>query len=112
MNKRVRNRWVKALRSKKYNQGTGWLCEGSNYCCLGVLADIELDGWWQRDDTYHSEKPVWRLVGEGGKKTGNLPGPFLLRVGLTHEAQARLISLNDEEHRSFDEIAKWIKDNL
>lgn len=32
--------WVKALRSGTYKQGGGHLRDGENYCCLGVLADI------------------------------------------------------------------------
>jgi len=36
-----RKKWVKALRSKKYKQGTGELKSVDNeYCCLGVLCDI------------------------------------------------------------------------
>lgn len=42
----IKKRWVAALRSGKYKQGTGQLCHinisGENfYCCLGVLNEIE-----------------------------------------------------------------------
>lgn len=44
MNKEIADKWVEALRSGKYKQGTGSLCEithsGEHYCCLGVLCDI------------------------------------------------------------------------
>lgn len=50
MNKRTMKKWVKALRSGKYNQGSGALCkrfrnEFGNitkieYCCLGVLNKV------------------------------------------------------------------------
>lgn len=48
------NVWCKALRSRKYEQGTGRLCQHNRYCCLGVLTDIyqkeigdltEVDTW-------------------------------------------------------------------
>lgn len=31
--------WTAALRSGKYSQGQNTLCDGTNYCCLGVLAE-------------------------------------------------------------------------
>lgn len=44
MNKEIKKLWVEALRSKKYKQGTGFLCEITQkenlYCCLGVLCEI------------------------------------------------------------------------
>lgn len=38
--KEFAEKWVKALRSKRYKQGTGMLCDGERYCCLGVAAII------------------------------------------------------------------------
>lgn len=39
------NRWVEALRSGKYEQGSGYLCKRSGgvqrFCCLGVLCEEE-----------------------------------------------------------------------
>jgi hypothetical protein len=41
MNKRVKELWVKALRSGEYKQGTGHLRDkNNNFCCLGVLCNI------------------------------------------------------------------------
>jgi hypothetical protein len=57
MNKRVKAKWVKALRSGKYKKGVGQLAElitvpvedgweaddkvvGEKFCCLGVLCDL------------------------------------------------------------------------
>lgn len=47
MNKELLTRWVEALRSGEYKQGTGLLCDRDiessdvKYCCLGVLQHIE-----------------------------------------------------------------------
>lgn len=46
MNKELLKRWVAALRSGEYKQGTEALCEygedgSAAYCCLGVLQNIE-----------------------------------------------------------------------
>lgn len=48
MNKTIKSRWVKALRSGKYTQGTGYLKESqpdgtANHCCLGVLCELYVD---------------------------------------------------------------------
>ena len=46
MNKRIKNKWVKALRSGEYDQTDGTLAEVNldtgkeSFCCLGVLCDI------------------------------------------------------------------------
>ena len=44
MNKTIAMKWVKALRSGKYKQGDGYLCQitskGKKHCCLGVLTEM------------------------------------------------------------------------
>ena len=41
MKKVIADKWVKALRSKKYKQGEGQLRTGKNeFCCLGVLCNL------------------------------------------------------------------------
>ena len=32
--------WVNALRSNKYKQGIGFLCNNNTYCCLGVACQL------------------------------------------------------------------------
>ena len=40
----IKQRWVEALRSKKYKQGRERLLdEDDNYCCLGVLGDLAVE---------------------------------------------------------------------
>lgn len=45
MDKKIKERWVKALRSGEFEQGEGMLCKvGADgqrrYCCLGVLSQL------------------------------------------------------------------------
>jgi len=40
MNPEVKAKWLAALRSGEYQQGTGTLRARGRYCCLGVLCDI------------------------------------------------------------------------
>lgn len=40
MDKKLKAKWVKALMSGKYKQGTRWLYNRGKYCCLGVLDEV------------------------------------------------------------------------
>ena len=46
MDLKIKNRWVKALRSGKYKQTKNILNGQGNFCCLGVLCDISGQGEW------------------------------------------------------------------
>jgi hypothetical protein len=49
MNPEVKARWVAALRSGEYKQGTGHLNSQGAHCCLGVLCDLhakQTGGQW------------------------------------------------------------------
>lgn len=60
MNKRIKARWVKALRSGKYKQGINKLkTHDGKYCCLGVLTDLYCK----------SKKRAWASVHNGGDET-------------------------------------------
>ena len=58
MNKRIKNKWLKALRSGAYKQAKEGLCfsdgKTDSFCCLGVLTDLYLrekgEGW---DDVHN-----------------------------------------------------------
>lgn len=55
MNKKVKKKWLTALRSGKYKQGNEALKCGKQYCCLGVLCDIyskEFDHPWTQNDLF------------------------------------------------------------
>ena len=36
----VKKKWIAALTSGEYEQGTGQLCGSDGFCCLGVLASV------------------------------------------------------------------------
>lgn len=40
MNPKTKAKWVKALRSGKYKQCTGYMETDKGYCCLGVLREV------------------------------------------------------------------------
>ena len=48
-------KWIKALLSGEYQQGTGRLKRDGNYCCLGVACDVyrkttKKGRWFRRED--------------------------------------------------------------
>jgi len=51
MNKQVKKKWLKALRSGEYEQAQGQLKEKDKFCCLGVLCDLHAK------ETAH----IWKL---------------------------------------------------
>lgn len=52
MNADIKQRWVEALRSGQYKQGSGGLKINNCYCCLGVLCELHRQDFpgkeWQR----------------------------------------------------------------
>lgn len=51
-----RRKWVKALRSGKYEQGRGLLKDSQGaFCCLGVACDISGLGEWYAGNYYKTE---------------------------------------------------------
>lgn len=96
MDKETKEKWTEALRSGKYKQGRRWLRNRDDeFCCLGVLADIvDSCGW--------SDGNFWN-----GAYFAALPHSILLR-----DTQLKLMSMNDDEGKSFGEIADYIEENL
>ena len=114
-------RWVKALRSGKYEQGCGSLkmnvksedgliTDKHQYCCLGVLCDISGIGEW--DDTVYMIEASQDGDFDFDLK-GDLEGCELARVlehvGLDEDI---LVRMNDVENQDFNAIADVIEDKL
>lgn len=111
----LKKRWVKALRSGRYQQAHGRLMEGhrEGFCCLGVLCNVvkprgwDASGSWcfNRKDTVHNDAVA-----------GSLTASLREQFGLNAAQEAHLIKMNDGtggvKERSFKEIAAWIEENL
>ena len=108
LDKKLKAKWVRALRSGKYKQGTGELRVNADarkdekFCCLGVLCEIA---------------KVKR--GEYGYRFGSTSSQSTLRGKLATAVGASninaLIDMNDGNHAprtTFKGIAKWIEKNL
>ncbi len=104
MDKELKAKWISALKSGNYKQGTGCLKKtvlGENkYCCLGVLCDLINPEIWK--DTEVNDRFSWN------NRTDSIEG----NVTLPSYIQSDLISLNDAKGSSFEEIADYIDKNL
>ena len=107
MNKWVKRKWVRALRSGEYKQGKGYLVQGTNedgyvHCCLGVLACEMVPEYVRRQEM--------DSVGVDNN-TEFLPDDLSIMFGLDEGTQTELADFNDNS-KSFTAIADWIEENL
>jgi len=119
MNQNILQRWVSALRSGDYKQGTHRLRSADNkYCCLGVLGDIyakenkkrwrksnnDLDeyGLHKNENYLTQEVEEWAGIGREDK--------YSLSPKVKYQGKKQWLStLNDDEKLSFTEIADLIE---
>ena len=103
---KLKSKWLRALRSGKYNQGTGALCyrvsgtDEKSYCCLGVLCDVLDPTAWKGTNDLGFKRPQTAIYP---------PKSVLSLVGLTARSAIKLAELNDDHRLSFEEIADKIK---
>lgn len=123
MNPQVKEKWVAALRSGEYKQGTGALklleYEDSQprYCCLGVLCDLHQketgNGYWEGGTYYATDEPANGLNYSGSylplavRQWAGLDyeNPVVYPIGMT------LAGLNDQG-KPFEAIAEVIEVSL
>ena len=107
MNKSLKKKWTKALRSDEYVQGTNQLVapcgDYDEFCCLGVLCDVM---------GVEFEYGFSCLVIAGTLHSSTLPDSLLKEAGLNFGEQKELMDLNDNEYWDFNNIANWIDENL
>lgn len=112
MDKRIKARWLKALRSGKYKQTTGMLKRIEDngqptFCCLGVLCDLHArtkqGKSWEGDTTYDGS-------------TLTLPESVVAWAKLPDQSPdlegSELTEMNDSMEYSFKRIATLIEKYL
>lgn len=110
-------RWTAALRSEKYRQGQGVLRRrpttgGALYCCLGVYA-MECGVKFEPISPAMGGGTVFAFDFENAREDyTTLPEEWAQPRGISDEAQNILMKMNDEDGRTFAEIADWVDANL
>ena len=95
----LRQQWIEALESGKYEQGIFFLKNRGQYCCLGVLCEVAgLKGQEKEGITHY----------EGDSRTISIE--LCRSVGLRAGQQIDLASLNDCG-ANFKYIAQWLRDH-
>jgi len=121
MNTTIKKKWIKALLSKQYEQTHHTLCRADDdkdrFCCLGVLIDIEYDGYWELGQ---SRREYW--IDECNSTC--LPPQFMKQLDISQGQQQHLMAMNDGRSnnldtkmwditpQSFKQIATYIDKNL
>jgi hypothetical protein len=117
---KVKQKWVKALKSGKYKQGHGTLKEidanrHAKYCCLGVLADTQGVKWEKHLDGDDARVPYLNdhRISRDDASTGFLANGMF---GLSNAVQEKLANMNDGaaglKKYTFKEIVKYIEQEL
>lgn len=111
-----KDKWIKALRSGKYQQGADQLRtkleDGPLHCCLGVLCDVT--GLpYRSSDSYPPNKVIDLTFKSGANrrqmcKVMDMPGSKAEDAGVL----AYLAYMNDAQDKSFKQLANWIEKNL
>jgi len=105
MDKKLKRKWVDALRSGKYKQGLAQLRTTLNaFCCLGVLCDVQGRKWRKNINGEY-------VIGSGEQEDqdGEVNAKLHADVGGYQRAK-KLMSMNDGF--SFKEIADYIEESL
>ena len=109
MKAHIKKRWIKALRSDEYVQGTGSLVHPKGgydaFCCLGVLCDV------LGEEFSKTVSGLGIAINSSGFNTGRLPWRLLNRVSMSEGEQQYLIYMNDTG-KSFKQIANYIETAL
>jgi hypothetical protein len=108
MNPELKQKWVAALRSGDYPQGKQNLQKKGKFCCLGVLCEIDPEVTYDLvDESY--------VFPDGQRMIDILPFKYANDVGLGDkfkEYDSRLMEMNDEYGKSFEQIANHIERNI
>jgi len=105
MNPELKAKWVEALRSGEYKQGSNRLLTADGrYCCMGVLCNLIDPEGWTETLSHKTESGISYSQGMGFEsvlKISDIP------AGVT----MTLANMNDKG-KSFPEIASYIEANL
>ncbi len=116
--KEFAEKWIEALRSGEYKQGRDKLATINDaneicYCCLGVACKLQNI----KDTELEQYGEIAELTKIDADEDFNNEYTDLLDIGIPYnligtQLPNELITLNDNEKKSFVEIADWIIENV
>lgn len=110
MNPELKSKWLEALRSGNYKQAHGKLKTDKGYCCLGVLCEVAgLQGEVSR---YYSSPDRTIYMFGTHSEVSFFPEELRSIACISEKNRRVLMEMNDNDRKSFAEIADWIQRNL
>jgi hypothetical protein len=106
----VKQAWLTALRSGDYQQGEGYLRQGDQYYCLGVLCDLygkAVGPEWEEDHRYYAE-PVHSMC----RHDTTLPSEVQEWAGIPGKPNPLDLAGMNDNGATFEELANIIERNL
>lgn len=110
MNKLVKRKWVRALRSGEYQQARGTLFKDeagkvTHHCCLAVIMA-------EMHPSSYDGRSAYRYIDVGEDQVdGMVADDLATQWGLDQDSQDVLAKMNDDGS-PFPDIADWIEENL
>lgn len=121
MNAKVKEAWLKALRSGEYQQGRDFLHRDSSFCCLGVLCDLYAKSTGNGNWVVQGDNEFYTFVSSSGDMDTCLPESVLSWADMPIYApegapelkasNQSLAGLNDAGF-TFSQLADYIEENL
>lgn len=119
MNKEIADKWVAALKSGKYSQGTEYLhhmdYDGTEtFCAVGVLCDVIDPTGWKKNAIDEDESEF--IFAHHGYQHG-IDDEIFEECGFRGNPKEpecpihEIYKMNDDERVSFTEIAEYIEQN-
>jgi hypothetical protein len=112
VDKELKAKWLSALRSGEYKQGRQRLrTHDGAMCCLGVLCEISGIGKWGGG----TDAPIFIYkADEGFDADTDLDLSYRLRnrFGMEVGIHNKLVSMNDTERATFEQIADYIEKEM
>jgi len=120
MDKKVKEIWVEALRSGSYRQDEGVMCnkilgkgtEHKKFCCLGVLRHCMLGIDANPDELANHFPDVFNDYENHYRAETKLLDEERELFGIGTKEQSKLIDMNDDLGLKFNQIAKYIEENM
>ncbi len=121
MNLEIKRQWLAALRSGEYKQATGALRKDDCFCVFGVLCDIyskKNNEPWKKTNTTctpgtHEIDGTTDCVPDQVYKWAGIQVVFGVSDAFIDLPKVNtIINLNDNDNKTFPEIADYIEANL
>jgi len=106
----IKQAWLTALRSGDYQQGQGYLRQGDQYCCLGVLCDLygkAVGPEWEKDGLGE-----WEDIRSICGHESTLPAVVQTWAGIPGQPNPLDLTTLNDNGATFEELANIIEEKL